>query len=408
MSFVYIILYGLLFGYVTWTLSHSCGPSLFASIFSCLLSIYTAYSSIIFCGEKFFCLWIILHIFSLSSFGLGIFSSLDCCASESTQYQWFYQIYFPDIALLPWIFILGFVSMKHFFVEWKLQKLFFVFVSFNAFFIGVGMYVIAFYALEQDAEYKIIWQLAIILILFGALPCFIFVIFSFCSHCLFDGDEMADNIETFDALQPLTIWTSIQIIVSLLNLWSDICYALLSDFYSPYLQIACWIFIFFQLIPDFFVLLQIISDPQRYAENEQIIWFPSRRVLKIICSSIIFFVIGTIFILSRILPIVYVQKWLFDWNCCKIVKMPKYKKEEKEDILIDMRLHSMFLLFEVFFESIPFVIIILLNSYVLLGGMTVIGWMSLIISAYVVLKNLYMFFDDIFLSNKQRKSYYCL
>ena len=42
-GFVYLFLYGLLFGYVTWTMYFSCGPSIFATVFSFIVIFYTCY-----------------------------------------------------------------------------------------------------------------------------------------------------------------------------------------------------------------------------------------------------------------------------------------------------------------------------------------------------------------------------
>ena len=389
-GFVYIFLYGLLFGYVTWTMYYSCGPSIFTSVFSGIVVLYTFYSTINFWGEKFILLWIILFILSSSAFILGILSSLNSCKQSiespllfidngQKEYQWVYQIYFPDIALLPWIFILGFTSMRYFFVKWKLVKLFFVFLSYNAFFIGIGIYIIGYYILEQHEEYIIIWQLAIIIICIGSFPCCLYIIYCiiidccFCCCCcdsciIYFGDNDEEDIddqmshygdddkqqhynrksiemrrakkgrshseqeeismddEVFNPYQPFTIWVAIQMITSFMDLWSDILYVLLSDFYSPYLKIACWIFIFFQLIPDFFVLLQIVSDPERYddSDNNQIIWFPIRkkwaehshvleRTIFVIIFSIVsvalFIVIGAVLILSKIVSIISVSSY---------------------------------------------------------------------------------------------------
>eukprot|EP01083_Nonionella_stella_P068883 183211_1 len=443
-AFVYVFLYGLLFVYVTWTMHRSCGPSIFTSTFSGMIMIYTCYSTINFWGEptKFILLWIVLFLLSVSCFIFGVMSCLDSCTPHlmdngSKTYQWVYQIYFPDIALMPWIFILGFTSMRYFFIHWRLRTLFFVFFSYNAFFIGIGIYIIGYHILQQNKEYELIWKLAIIVICIGALPCFIFIIYSMMHDCYLiifttDEDEWSDDdheMEPFNPAQPFTIWIAIQIITSLLDLSSDILYVLLSQFYSPYLQIACWIFIFFQLIPDFFVLLQIVSDPDRYGddidEENEIIWFPIRHkykkqshvlerniliVLNIIISTIIFITFGTLFILTKFITIKSVQNLLFRRNCFRIIQIPEEEDTKNADdlMMIDLRMHLIYLLFEVFFESIPFIAIILLNSYVLMEDMTLIAWASLGVSVYVVLRNIYMFFDDICLSRSQRKLYYCL
>eukprot|EP01084_Bolivina_argentea_P169593 293981_1 len=492
-GFVYLFLYGLLFVYVTWTMFYSCGPSIFTAIFSGIVVCYTCYSTINFWGEttKFIFLWVILLILSLSSLTFGIISCMSSCNNQlldsgSKEYQWVYQIYFPDIALLPWIFILGFTSMRYFFIKWRLVKLFFVFLSYNAFFIGIGIYIIGHYILEQNEEYAMILQLAIVIILIGLFPCFIFVIYSIIYECCcysnsnlssyennrkkslemhgvnkkdfdlkhneennndyYDNDD--DEIEPFNPHQPFTMWVGIQIITSFLDLCSDILYVLVSDFYSPYLKIACWIFIFFQLIPDYFVLLQIISDHDRYEytdthdKNNQIIWFPVRQkwtnkkhilertifvTLHIIFSIIMFIIVATILILLKLIPLISVQNFLFHTNCFKIIQIPKQHKfindeysayrqrhqnneniDYENDAIIDLRLHLIFLLFEVFFESIPFVTIILINSHLLLNDMSTIAWVSLAISTYVVLRNIYMFLDDVCLTKSQRKLYYCL
>ena len=42
-GFVYLFLYGLLFGYVTWTLEYGCGPSIFTAAFSGFFVLYTFY-----------------------------------------------------------------------------------------------------------------------------------------------------------------------------------------------------------------------------------------------------------------------------------------------------------------------------------------------------------------------------
>ena len=106
---------------------------------------------------------------------------------------------------------------------------------------------------------------------------------------------------------------------------------------------------------------------------------------------------------------------LFNRNCFKIISIPRLKENNDNNndninnTIIDLRMHLIFLLFEVFFESIPFISIILINSYILLDNMSAIAWISLTISIYVVLRNIYMFVDDICLSNKsERKLYYCL
>lgn len=203
-GFVYLFLYGLLFGYVTWTMYYSCGPSIFTSIFSGIVIIYTFYSTINFWGEKFILLWIILLILSISSFIFGIISCMDSCKLSSNsdilyidngskKYQWVYQIYFPDISLLPWIFIFGFTSMRYFFLKWKLVKLFFIFLSYNAFFIGIGIYIIGYYILKQNKEYQLIWQIAIVIICIGSIPCIIFIFYTLFIACYNDDDD--NNIE---------------------------------------------------------------------------------------------------------------------------------------------------------------------------------------------------------------------
>ena len=193
-------------------------------------------------------------------------------------------------------------------------------------------------------------------------------------------------------------------------------------------------FVFFQLIPDFFVLLQIVSDSHRFDDDEhekseseeEIIWFPMRRKwsnqsnilertilvgLYNMYSLVMFIVIGSLLILSKTVALISVQNLLFQQNCFKIIQTPKYKNKEydPDETIIDLRMHLIFLLFEVFFESLPLATIILLNSYILLNHMTSIAWISLAISGYVFLRNIFMFLDDICLSNKlQRKLYYCL
>merc|ERR1711933_54791 len=108
--------------------------------------------------------------------------------------------------------------------------------------------------------------------------------------------------------------------------------------------------------------------------------------------------------MGRMMPFFRVQNWLFDRNCCTIIKIPKNLKDYEEDgILIDMRMHLLLLLFEVFFEAVPFAAIIVLNDFVLMDKVTVIAWISLIISAVVISKNMCMFFDDVCLPNKQNR-----
>jgi len=526
-AFVYLFLYGLLFGYVVWTMFYSCGPSAFVTLSSAILVLYTCYSTINFWGEKFILLWIILLLLSLSTAVFGTMSVLDACTltlkdTGSSTYQWVYQIYFPDIVLLPWIFILGFTSLRYFFTKWRLVRLFFVFLCYNAVFIGIGIFIIVYFILEQHEEYTLIWQAAIAIIFIGGVPCGIFVIYTLigqCIRCLLGDDDEEDTVTShkrrrshsadkhkrskrkkkrnskgtemqikthdgrsttnnkhqneeyygnddeelevddyhqddgyddeddeddglFDPFQPFTIWVAIQIITSFLDLWSDILYVLISDFYSPYLRIACWIFIFFQLLPDFFVLLQIITNPERYSgaeydeddkESQEIVWFPIRRrwqsnsnvlertivvFLYSMWSIIMFVVVGTLLILLKIIPLIYVQNVFFQQKCFQIVQIPKLKitrkeddddDEDESDTIIDLRMHLIFLLFEVFFQSMPMVAIILVNSHVLLDHMNYVAWISLAVSAYVVLRNIYMFFDDLCLTNRlQRKLYYCL
>ena len=237
-----------------------------------ILIFYTSYLTVNFWGEKFILLWLILLTLSVSSLVFGVVSAMDSCKlspdnfilyidSGSKVYQWVYHIYLPDISLLPWIFILGFTSMRYFFIKWKLVRLFFVFLSYNAFFIGIGIFIIGYYILEQNEEYELIWQVAIGIISVGFIPCFIFIIYTILcvnhhqkehqtkkttSNINYEEDEHENDEEyVFNPHQSFTIWVAIQMITSFLDLWSDILYVFLSDFYSPYLKIACWgIYIF--------------------------------------------------------------------------------------------------------------------------------------------------------------------
>ena len=235
--------------------------------------------------------------------------------------------------------------------------------------------------------------------------------------------------DSFDPMHPFTLWVAIQMITSILDLVSDILYVFTSNFYSPYLRIAGWIFIFFQLIPDWFVFTQILMDPDR----GQIEWYPIRRkwsdqshVLERSIFMIFHTVISTVFsvlmtsllMLLKVLPIESVQRYFVHRNCCSIVSIDseedhgyemETEKEHPAELMVDLRLHSIFLLFEVFFESLPLSAIICINSWILLDDMTWIAWFSLGVSGYVVLRNIYMFLDDMCFSKKsQRKLYYCL
>mmetsp|Transcript_15115 Transcript_15115/g.22882 ORF Transcript_15115/g.22882 Transcript_15115/m.22882 type:complete len:524 (-) Transcript_15115:147-1718(-) len=513
-AFVYLFLYGLLFGYIVWSIYYGCGPSMFTAAFSAILVCYTFYSTVQFWGEKFIFLWLILFLLSLTSCIFGILSAFDVCDAQlmdngSKQYQYIYKILFPDVCLLPWLFILGFTSMRYFFLKWKLVHLFFVFLAYNAAFIGCGLYIIAYYILEQNEEYKLIWQIAIGITVLGVAPCCLFILYTLIWGCLhflhetdqddgdtnampkkrkstnelqmqirsnhrasndkqsqnntsadpdihedddeyYDGDiadhdgendgdvddddDDEDDDVPFEPHQPFTIWVAIQMITSFLDLWSDILYAVLNPFYSPYLRIACWVFIFFQLVPDFFILLQIVSDRAQYGADTkkrqpEVVWFPMRKkwnnhthvlernllvALYNAYAIVMFFLVATVLMLLKIIPLLFVQNWLFQQNCFKIVQIPEFNPKHKDDehggdTIIDLRMHIIFLLFEVLFESVPLSVLIVINSYVLLDDMTYVAWISLAISGYVVLRNIFMFCDDVCLSDRsQRKLYYCL
>jgi len=332
-------------------------------------------------------------------------------------------------------------------VKWNLFRLFFVFLSFNAFFIGIGIRLIGQFVIEQNEEYEMIWNIATIVVIFGATPCALYIIYAVFAACccVDDGDDDDDDLELrrrsesmsdsepFDPMQPFTFWIAIQMITSIIDLWSDLLYVMTSDFYSPYLRIAGWIFIFFQLIPDWFVFLQLLPD------RGDVEWYPIRRkwsnqshVLErcilvsfhTVISTVFFVVMTSVLMLFKVIPIESVHRHFVDHNCCSIVwiedevdddhetgKRKEVKEEDDgmEPLLVDLRVHSIFLLFEVFFESLPFVAIISINSWILLDEMSWIAWFSVGVSGYVVLRNIYMFLDDMCFSKRsQRKLYYCL
>merc|ERR1712113_1336693 len=122
--------------------------------------------------------------------------------------------------------------------------------------------------------------------------------------------------------------------------------------------------------------------------------------------------------LLKVLPIESVQRYFVHRNCCSIVSIDneeeneddgygmKTEKGNPEELMVDLRLHSIFLLFEVFFESLPLSAIICINSWILLDDMTWIAWFSLGVSGYVVLRNIYMFIDDICFSRRSQRKLY--
>ena len=233
------------------------------------------------------------------------------------------------------------------------------------------------------------------------------------------------NDEAFDPKQPFSLWIAIQIITSILDLCSDILYVSTQWFYSPYLHIAGWIFIFFQLIPDWFVFLQIMAD------QGDIRWYPVRRkwsghsnvlecslfvIIHSVVSTLMFAVTTSVLMLLKLIPIESVRRYFVDEHFCSIMAIDHVENEDEQydekygmGLTVDLRLHSIFLLFEVFFESLPLSAIICINSLILLDSMSWIAWLSLGVSGYVVLRNIYMFVDDICFSRRsQRKLYYCL
>ena len=86
--------------------------------------------------------------------------------------------------------------MRFCFVKWNLFRLFFVFLSYNAFFIGLGIHLIGEFVIEQSEEYTVIWQIATIVFIVGAAPCGLYLIYAvIAACCCYEESEDNDDPE---------------------------------------------------------------------------------------------------------------------------------------------------------------------------------------------------------------------
>ena len=142
-------------------------------------------------------------------------------------------------------------------------------------------------------------------------------------------------------------------------------------------------------------------------------------IFHTVISTVLFVLMTSLLMLLKVIPTESVQRYVLHRNCCSIVSIDseeddgyemeteKGNRQNPEELMVDLRLHSIFLLFEVFFESLPLSAIICINSWILVDDMTWIAWFSLGVSGYVVLRNIYVFLDDMCFSKKSQRKWYC-